>query len=137
MNRRVIFIIGGIIILFIFLNFSPCQENKKDIKGNIFKSVHLVNLYSDGSELELLKILKEFNKVITELGYPNIKYRLWKERGDRQGTYKYFFESTWPNQETYEQIHNTSKYKNLVEKYEKRYKLLFRDESYSRYIPLN
>jgi len=110
---------------------------KEENKGGVFRAVHLVNLKSVENEAEFVAMLNDFNKVITELGYQNIRYNIWKERGDREGKYKYIFESTWPDQGTYDKVHKNEKYQAIFEKYKTRYEEFIKDEIYSRYIPLN
>ena len=134
---RKIVIFSVILVFLSLINYSnpiKCQEPEVD---GVFKAVHLINLNADTSEAELQKILDELNNVITELGYTDIKYQLWKERGDTEGKYKYIFESKWPSQGIYDKVHNSDSYKKITEKYKTGYKELIKEEDYSRYIPLN
>ena len=105
--------------------------------SKVFRAVHLVNLKSPDSEAEFVTMLNDFNMVVAEVGYPNIRYNLWKERGDREGQFKYIFESTWSDQATYDKVHDNEKYQAVFEKYKTRYEELIKEEVYSRYVPLN
>jgi hypothetical protein len=103
----------------------------------VFKAVHLLNLKSVENEAKLIAMLDDFNKVVAEVGYPNIRYNIWKERGDREGQFKYIFESTWPDQATYDKVHNNEKYQSIFKKYKTHYEDLIKEDVYSRYVPLN
>ncbi len=80
-------------------------EKEKDIVVG-FRTVHLINLNTVEDEAEFIAIADDFNNVVVELGYQNIRYNFWKETGDRKGQYKYIFESNWPDQETYDEVHD-------------------------------
>ena len=133
------------LVVIIFLAFWSILGYSKFLVGNAnnqedgFKSTHLINLKADASEKDLIKILDEYNKVIAELGFPNIKYQLWKDRGDESGDhkYKYFLVSTWPNQDTYDKVHNAESYKALNEVYGKLFEEIVQDNVSTRYISLN
>ncbi|MFQ5630736.1 MAG: ester cyclase [bacterium] len=111
--------------------------NNQPNKETVFRALHLITIESEDDEAAFIALLNDFNKVVAELGYPGIKYQLWKERGDRQGKYKYFFESTWPDQETYDKVHEHEKYKAVLEKAESKYDELVKDDIYSRYVLVN
>lgn len=104
-----------IIVAFIIANQSSVfgQERTKKKEHNVagFRTVHLINLKSVEDEAEFVTIADDFNKVVAELGYQNIRYNFWKETGDRGGQYKYIFESTWPDKETYDKVHEYEKFK--------------------------
>ena len=119
------------IAFFLFSGSSFVQEG-------VFRAVHLLNLKSVENEAKLIAMLEDFNNVVAEAGYPNIQYNLWKERGDREeGQFKYIFESTWPDQATYDKVHNNEEYQTVFKKYKTQYEELIKEDVYSRYIPLN
>jgi hypothetical protein len=137
--RRVILAVLILLTFGSILGFSEFSMNKANNQEEGFKSVHLINLNSDASENEFVMILGEYNKVIAELGFPAIKYQLWKDRGDenKDRKYQYFFESKWPNQKTYDKVHEAKKYKALGEKYGKLWEEILQDHVSTRYISLN
>jgi quinol monooxygenase YgiN len=117
--------------------FGQEMTKKGENKEGVFRAVHLVNLKSVENEAEFVEMLNDFNKVVAEVGYPNIRYNLWKERGDREGQYRYIFESTWPDQATYDKVHENEKYQAVSEKHKTRYEEFVKEDIYSRYVPLN
>jgi len=130
-------IIGAFFIGIPSAVFGQEMTKKEENKEGVFRTVHLVNLNSVENEAEIVAILNDFNKVFAEVGYPNIRYNLWKERGDREGKYKYIFGSTWPDQATYDKVHKNEKFQAVFEKYKARWEELVNEDVYSRYVPLN
>lgn len=132
-----------IIIVIIFIIAIPDrvlgQEiNKKE--NNIvigYRTVHLLNIKSVEYEAEFVAIADDFNKLAAELGYQNIRYNFWKETRDREGQYKYIFESIWPDQETYDKVHEYEKFKLVWEKNYAKWKKMIAEDIYNRYILLN
>jgi len=117
--------------------FGQEMTKKEENKVEGFRTVHLVNLKSVENEAELVAISKDFNKVVAELGYQNIRYNIWKENGYREGQYKYIFESTWPDQETYDKVHKNDKFQVAWKTHWAEWQKLIKDDIYNRYIPLN
>ncbi len=115
------------------------QEMTKKEKNTVvgFRTVHLVNLKTVEDEAEFVAIADDFNKVVAELGYQNIRYIFWKETRGREGQYKYIFESTWPDQETYDKVHEYEKFKVVWEKNYTKWKRMIEEDIYNKYIPLN
>jgi hypothetical protein len=75
--------------------------------------------------------------VVAELGYQNIRYNFWKETVGRDGQYKYIFESTWPDQETYDKVHEYEEFKEVWEKSYAKWIKIIEVDIYNRYILLN
>jgi len=115
------------------------QEMTKKEKYAVvgFRTVHLINLKTVEDEAEFVAIADDFNKVVAELGYQNIRYNFWKETRGREGKYKYIFESTWPDQETYDKVHEYEKFKVVWKKNYTKWKKMIEEDIYNRYIPLN
>ena len=132
-----------IIIAVVFIIAIPTgvlgqEMTKKEKNSEIgFRTVHLVNLKTVEDEAEFVAIADDFNKVVTELGYQNISYKFWKETRGRDGQYKYIFESTWPDQETYDEVHEYDKFKEVWEKNYAKWKRMIAEDVYNRYFPLN
>ena len=115
------------------------QEMTKEVKNAKmgFRTVHLINLKTVDDEAEITAIANDFNKVVLELGYHNISYKFWKETSEIDGQYKYIFESTWPDQETYDEVHEYDKFKEAWEKNYAKWKTIIVEDVYNRYFPLN
>ncbi|WP_242083532.1 hypothetical protein [Aestuariivivens sediminis] len=115
------------------------QEMSKKENSTIvgYKTVHLINIISVEDEAEFIAIADDFNRVVAELGYQNIRYHFWKEARSHEGQYKYIFESTWPDQDTYDKVHEYEKFKLVWEKNYAKWKKMIAEDIYNRYIPLN
>ncbi len=138
MLSRITIITG--ILGFLFLGLSSLSNSailweKADTEQ--FTAVHLVNLQSEDMEEEFMAITKDFNQALKEIGYPDIKYKVWKERSGRDGKYTYFYQTIWPDQATYDKVHSHEKYHAAVEKHGSRYEQLVAEDVYNRYVPLN
>lgn len=84
---------------------------------------------------EFVAIADDFNNLVSELGYQNISFSVWKET--REGQYKYIFESNWPDQETYDKVHEYEEFKVVWKKNYAKWKRMAEEDVYNRYIPLN
>lgn len=98
----------------------PFEVIQVELKKNPYtagkKSLHLFELPDGVSEKELNDFLKEMNKAISEEGYPEAGYHLYKITDEYSENYKYFMEGVWPDSATYEKIHNSEKWKNAAAK---------------------
>ena len=130
-----------IIMLFSFaihsIVFGQEMTRKEEYHVVGYRTVHLVNLKSVDDETEIVAIADDFNNVVAELGYQNICFKFWKETGEREGQYKYIFESTWPDKETYDKVHEYEKFKVVWEKSYAKWIKMIEEDIYNRYIPLN
>ncbi|MBT8295117.1 MAG: hypothetical protein KJO51_01755, partial [Gramella sp.] len=88
-------------------------KNNGNIAGK--KSLHLFKLPAGVSETQLNDFLKEMNSAISEEGYPNAGYHLYKIT-DENDNYSYFMEGVWPDAATYDKIHKSEKWKSAAEK---------------------
>lgn len=80
------------------------------------KSLHLFELPDGVSEKQLSDFLKEMNQAISEEGYPNAGYHLYRIQDENTENYQYFMEGVWPDAATYDKIHNSEKWKNMADK---------------------
>ncbi|MFV8226092.1 hypothetical protein [Christiangramia aquimixticola] len=80
------------------------------------KSLHLFELPEEVTEKELSDFLKEMNQAISEEGFTNAGYHLYKIPGDNSENYQYFMEGVWPDAATYDKVHNSEKWKAMAEK---------------------
>ena len=102
-------------------------------EGPPLKSVHLLNLSSEIIESQYVSALSELNKAISDLGYPDSGYRLWKVQGDSDTEYIYLMEGNWPSQAAYDKIHESEIYLNAVELFQANEKLKDIEQVYLRY----
>ena len=100
------------------------QEMTKKEKNTIvgYRTVHFINLKTVEDEAKFALIADVFNKLVAELGYQNVHYNFWKVTGDREGQYNYIFESTWPDQETFDKVHEYEKFKVTKQKWYPKFK---------------
>ncbi len=102
-------------------------------KGPAFRTVHLFNLPSPETEAKLLGMLGEFNQLFTQLGYPNVQYRVWKVHGEQKGDYSYLWDSLWPDRATYDKVHEHEAYRKLIERHQKAFEEIVKKEIYNQY----
>ena len=88
-------------------------KNNQSVAGK--KSLHLFELPDGISENQLSSFLKEMNQAISEEGYPEAGYHLYKIT-DENDNYTYFMEGVWPDAATYDKIHNSAKWKAAADK---------------------
>lgn len=98
------------------------------------KSIHLFNLPEGVSEEQIIASLSEINSVISDLGYSNVGYHLYKVESDTVQTYRYFMEGLWPDPETYRIIHENEKWKQAAEKNTEMWDKVFATEIYRRVL---
>lgn len=89
-------------------------KNNQKVPG--YKSLHLFELPEGVTEKQLNDHLKEMNQAISEEGYPDAGYHLYKLPGQNSENYQYFLEGVWPDAATYEKVHNSEKWKQMAEK---------------------
>jgi quercetin dioxygenase-like cupin family protein/quinol monooxygenase YgiN len=89
-------------------------ELKNAVPGK--KSLHLFELPEGVTEKELSDFLKEMNQAISEEGFSNAGYHLYKIPGENSENYQYFMEGVWPDSATYDKVHNSEKWKAMAEK---------------------
>ena len=88
LSRRLVMIAPFLALVFLT---SPAHSQKAH--GLAYKSIHLMKLTSSNAEASLLQKLAEANKLYVRLGYPNIRYRVWKISGEQSGTFTHIWES--------------------------------------------
>ncbi|MCP9200023.1 hypothetical protein MKO06_08900 [Gramella sp. GC03-9] len=79
------------------------------------KSLHLFKLPDGVSEKQLRDFLQEMNTAISDEGYPNAGYHLYRITDDHN-EYKYFMEGVWPDAATYDKIHESKSWKAAADK---------------------
>ena len=101
------------------------------------KSIHLFNLPEGVSEKQIIASLSEINSVISDLGYSNVGYQLYKVESDTIQKYRYFMEGLWPDPETYRIIHEDEKWKQAAEKNTEMWDKVFAEEIYRRVLKVD
>ncbi|SDI23534.1 hypothetical protein [Winogradskyella thalassocola] len=132
-----------VIVIFMFIILIPDTIlGQEYIKSNAtakigFRTVHLISLKNIENDVEIATIADDFNKVVAELGYENISYNFWKETEGQEGQFKYIFESNWPDQETFDKVHEYKEFQLVWEKNYDKWKSLVKEDIYNRYTLLN
>ncbi len=138
MRSKTIIIAG--ILGFLLLGFSSLSNTfipSEKIDTKQFIAVHLVNLQSEDMEGEILAMMNDMNQALKKIGYPNIKYEVWKQRSGQDGRYTYLIQTTWPDQATYDKVHSHENYETTWDKHRSRYEDLVAEDVYNRYSLLN
>lgn len=89
-------------------------KDNRNVPG--YKSLHLFELPEGVTEKQISDHLKEMNQALSEEGYHNAGYHLYKLPGQNTENYQYFLEGVWPDAATYDKAHNSEKWKQTAEK---------------------
>ncbi|MCK5210146.1 MAG: hypothetical protein KAQ79_19055 [Cyclobacteriaceae bacterium] len=90
------------------------QSVSQDEINNTLKSV---SLWQDSIGINPTELLADFEKVniaIDSIGYPNAGYKIWEVTGEDSLGFRFMIEGLWPDQKTYDLIHNHELYKKVV-----------------------
>ncbi len=85
-------------------------------RGPSFATEHLIKL-QPSEEARLLSVLQAFNQLFTELGYPDVRYRLWKLAEDSTMQWSHRWDSVWPDRDTYDKVHQDDAFRKLLGKH--------------------
>ena len=97
------------------------------------KSVHFFDLQSNITESEFLGDLSEINKIIKQSGYKGLEYKFYKVKdSDTSEKYRYYFDSTWPSDNIYEEVHNLPAYREWSKKMGEKYSDQWKKEIYRK-----
>ena len=80
--------------------------------------------------------LQEMNRAIADSGHPNAGYRLWKVTGEQAGAYGYIWEGVWPDQATYDAIHQSESWKQAEERFKPLFERVWKIQIYNRFIEI-
>ena len=103
MGNRVAILSTLLLLAMVFI--SGCGSVSESSAAPALKSHHLFNFPDGMTEEEMVGALREVNRAIANAGHPNAGYRLWKVAGEQAGEYGYLWEGVWPDQATYDVIH--------------------------------
>lgn len=84
-----------------------------------FLSIHQYNPASEKTHHRFLRFLSELNGVIARSGLAETEYLVWKVIGEPQGGFGFVCGSLWPDESTYEQVHELDAFRRIVEPCEK------------------
>jgi ferritin len=98
-----------------------------------FSTLHLYDSTLNVSEVELAKVLNDFNDVIAELGYPGAGYFLWKVQNDTIMQHRYMITGYWPDKEARDSVHNSEAWKSAWDKHSELLKTVRAQSVYRRY----
>ena len=90
------------------------QSVSQDEINNTLKSV---SLWQDSIGINPTELLADFEKVniaIDSIGYPNAGYKIWEVTSEDSLGFRFMIEGLWPDQKTYDLIHNHELYKKVV-----------------------
>ena len=128
-----------LIALFILYSFVSCVStvdegtDKAELLQFKVTSLHLYDSTLNVSEVELAKVIDDFNDVIAELGYPGAGYLFWKVQNDSIMQYRYMMLSSWPDRAAYDSIHNSEAYNSVQEKYTEFFEPMREESIYQGY----
>ncbi len=100
------------------------------------KSHHLFNFPEGVTEAEMAEALQEMNRAIADSGHPNAGYRLWKVTGEQAGEYSYLYEGVWPDQATYDAIHESESWQKTAERNLPLTERVMKNQIYTRFIEI-
>ena len=76
------------------------------------------------------------NRAIADSGHPNAGYRLWKVTGEQAGEYSYLWEGAWPDQATYDEIHEGEAWQKAAERVGPLFEKIMEKQIYNRFIEI-
>ena len=122
-------------ILFLtLLLFIAFQINVKAQNG--LTSIHLYDINSAESVKEYGASIKEINKLMVEIGYPNNFYSfLTIKAGDKSENYKYCTIGNWTSEADYVAIHEHPKFKAWAEA-NKKNAVFVKEQLYRKMYPV-
>jgi len=96
-----------------------CNTEKEEVQEivKIPNTLQSVSYWQDtiGMDLqELQTFFNQWNKAIDEIGYPDAGYMIWLIQEDTSNI-NYMIEGHWPDQETYDKIHDHELYQKVYE----------------------
>ena len=103
-----------VVIPVIALSCSEGMKQSGSLTENSLKSVSTYAEFEPVQISDLKTSLNKINTVIAEIGYPGAGYTLWSiENPDIEE--KYMVEGNWPDQKSYDIIHQDERYTKALE----------------------
>jgi len=116
---------------------TKAEKAKKLLNENRFISLHVFNLANESDEDEFLKIMKNINALVNDLGHGNTKYKVSKIKDIEDNKYKYTLQSTWQNKDAYDKIHNSKEWKDMTNSIGTRWTEIVTDQNKAHYYRIN
>ena len=110
--KRAVFTCMIICFVIAGCTLKPKESGNVNKIENTLQSVTFLYDSAGTNPNELLSLFDRVNKVIDSIGYPDAGYKLWIIQGDSSRSYRFMVEGYWPDQATYDTIHNNKLYKN-------------------------
>ena len=131
--RPVIIIIISILLLLTTLTGSLIPKDNVERK-----SVHFFDLQSNITESEFLGEMSKINHIIKNSGCKGLEYKVYKVKdSDDSENYRYYFDSTWPSDEIYEEVHDLSDYQEWNKNMKAKYSDQINEEIYRKVYRIN
>ncbi len=95
-----------------------CQKIEVAVETGADQNTYLTTLRLDAAEgytdADVIDMVERYSRVIIELGYPELTYKLWKIYDDSPAKVQtYLIEGNWPDRKVWEDIHLHEKYKGV------------------------
>jgi len=106
-------ILSLLLVLLIFFSCDQSEDESGD-QTKIENTLKSVSLFQDSLGIDPSKLFADFEKVnvaIDSIGYPDAGYKIWEVVSDDSLSFRFMVEGFWPDQKTYEIIHNHELYK--------------------------
>lgn len=107
----------SIALLFAVITIScSTQEEEAKEPEKIENTLQSVSYFKDTIGLDPLLLKKQFtsvNEAIDEIGYPDAGYKIWINQSE-ESKIRFMVEGFWPDQETYDIIHEHELYKDAM-----------------------
>lgn len=134
-------IIGLLSVLYLLGNIETEISISTESSDNSFyerRSVHFFDLQSNITESEFLDDMSEINNIIKRSGYVGLGYKVYKVKdSDDSENYRYYFDSTWPSDEIYEEVHDLSDYQEWNKNMKAKYSDQINEEIYRKVYRIN
>lgn len=116
MKKNILLILTATAVI---IAVASCNTKKEEVREavNIPNTLQSVSYFQDTTGMdpqELLTFFNEWNKAIDEIGYPDAGYKIWLIQEDTSNI-NYMVEGHWPDQETYDKIHDHELYQKVYE----------------------
>jgi hypothetical protein len=101
-----------LLLLVLFLSNKPGTTEPANFEKieNTLKSVSLFH-NSTGKDVAVIKaVMDRMNAAVAAIGYPDAGYQVWSVQSSEDPGFEIMVEGRWPDQETYQRIHDHELY---------------------------
>ena len=110
--KKIQFLLAIIMVVMLLPVSCTNQTKESDEPAKIENTLQSVSYFNDTVGLDPQVLLKTFtllNEAIDEIGYPDAGYELWVNQSETSDV-RFMVEGLWPDQETYNIIHDHQLY---------------------------